>query len=417
MGKARQIFSEIEKIKDRKQGRIIVLTGARQVGKTYLVRKLLPDYKYISIEDPVLRSSYTALSADQWHSLYPKAALDEVQKEPQVIESIKSVYDQFDNTRYILLGSSQLLLMNKVKESLAGRCTIFDMYPLTLPEIRTKDCNETISESLWQRMLNRENGAEDILPSFLMDNDHSSKSEAWEYFLRFGGYPALTDEDMDDEERYRWLAGYVRTYLERDVRDLASFRDLEPFIRLQREVAALNGQIYNASAVSNSIRVDSKTAQRYLTYLEMSYQEIILPAWSRNAEKRLTKAPKIHFMDFGVQQAVLNKRGGITGHEFESIVISELYKQAKNLLCEASFYHLRTQDGREVDLLVETRDGYYAFEVKMSENVTESDARHLRKLGEYLDKPVLAAFVVSNDPVTKNFGNGITAVNAAMFLG
>lgn len=417
MGKARQIFSEIEKIKDRKQGRIIVLTGARQVGKTYLVRKLLPDYKYISIEDPVLRSSYTALSADQWHSLYPKAALDEVQKEPQVIESIKSVYDQFDNTRYILLGSSQLLLMNKVKESLAGRCTIFDMYPLTLPEIRTKDCNETISESLWQRMLNRENGAEDILPSFLMDNDHSSKSEAWEYFLRFGGYPALTDEDMDDEERYRWLAGYVRTYLERDVRDLASFRDLEPFIRLQREVAVLNGQTYNASAVSNSIRVDSKTAQRYLTYLEMSYQEIILPAWSRNAEKRLTKAPKIHFMDFGVQQAVLNKRGGITGHEFESIVISELYKQAKNLLCEASFYHLRTQDGREVDLLVETRDGYYAFEVKMSENVTESDARHLRKLGEYLDKPVLAAFVVSNDPVTKNFGNGITAVNAAMFLG
>lgn len=417
MGKARQIFSEIEKIKDRKQGRIIVLTGARQVGKTYLVRKLLPDYKYISIEDPVLRSSYTALSANQWHSLYPKAALDEVQKEPQVIESIKSVYDQFDNTRYILLGSSQLLLMNKVKESLAGRCTIFDMYPLTLPEIRTKDCNETISESLWQRMLNRENGAEDILPSFLMDNDHSSKSEAWEYFLRFGGYPALTDEDMDDEERYRWLAGYVRTYLERDVRELASFRDLEPFIRLQREVAVLNGQIYNASAVSNSIRVDSKTAQRYLSYLEMSYLEIILPAWSRNAEKRLTKAPKIHFMDFGVQQAVLNKRGGITGHEFESIVISELYKQAKNLLCEASFYHLRTQDGREVDLLVETRDGYYAFEVKMSENVTESDARHLRKLGEYLDKPVLAAFVVSNDPVTKNFGNGITAVNAAMFLG
>ncbi len=417
MGKARQIFSEIEKIKDRKSGRIIVLTGARQVGKTYLVKKLLPDYRYISIEDPVLRSSYTALSADQWHSLYPKAALDEVQKEPQVIESIKSVYDQFDDTRYILLGSSQLLLMNKVKESLAGRCTIFDMYPLTLPEIRTTNCAEAVSKSLWQQMLNGEAGAEDILPSFLVDNEHSSKAAAWEYFLKFGGYPALTDDEADDETRYRWLAGYVRTYLERDVRDLASFRDLEPFIRLQREVAVLNGQIYNASAVANSIRVDSKTAQRYLTYLEMSYQEIILPAWSRNAEKRLTKAPKIHFMDFGVQQAVLNKRGGITGHEFESIVISELYKQAKNILCEASFYHLRTQDGREVDLLVETRDGYYAFEVKMGENVTESDARHLRKLDEYLDKPVLSAFVISNDPLTKSLGNGITAVNAAMFLG
>lgn len=417
MGKARQIFSEIEKIKDRKTGRIIVLTGARQVGKTYLVKKLLSDYRYISIEDPVLRAGYTTLSADQWHSLYPKAALDEVQKEPQVIESIKSVYDQFDDTRYILLGSSQLLLMNKVKESLAGRCTIFDMYPLTLPELRTADCRETAPLSLWQKMLNGEAGAEDILPSFLMDGEHSPKAAAWEYFLKFGGYPALTDEEADDEERYRWLSGYVRTYLERDVRDLASFRDLEPFVRLQREVAVLNGQIYNASAVSNSIRVDSKTAQRYLTYLEMSYQEIILQAWSRNTEKRLTKAPKIHFMDFGVQQAVLNKRGGITGHEFESIVISELYKQSKNILCNASFYHLRTQDGREVDLLVETSGGYYAFEVKMSENVTESDARHLKKLDEYLDKPVLAAFVVSNDPVTKRLGSGVVAVNAAMLLG
>lgn len=417
MGKARQIFSEIEKIKDRKNGRIIVLTGARQVGKTYLVKKMLPGYVYISIEDPVMRNSYTALSAAQWHSLYPKAALDEVQKEPQVIESVKSVYDQFDDTRYILLGSSRLLLMNKVKESLAGRCTIFDMYPLTLPEIRTEDCDENVSASIWQRMLKGETGAEDILPSFLMDNEHSSKIEAWEYFLRFGGYPALTDKEADDETRYRWLAGYVRTYLERDVRDLASFRDLEPFVKLQREVAVLNGQIYNASAVSNSIRIDSKTAQRYLTYLEMSYQEIVLPAWSRNPGKRLTKAPKIHFMDFGVQQAILNKRGGITGHEFESIVISELYKQARNILSDAVFHHLRTQDGREVDLLVETRDGYYAFEVKMSGNVTEADARHLRKLDEYLDKPVLAAFVISNDMVTKNLGDGITAVNAAMFLG
>ncbi len=415
--KARRIFSEISKILDRKSGRIVVLTGARQVGKTFMVRELMGDYSYVSLEDPVLRSDYAALSADQWHRLYPKAALDEVQKEPQVIESIKSVYDRFDDTRYILLGSSQLLLLNKVRESLAGRCSIFDLYPLTLPEIRTTDSRETVSDSIWQKLLSSGEVEEYILPSFLLDPELPAKSAAWEYFLKFGGYPALTDDEADDEERYRWLANYVRTYLERDVRDLASFRDLEPFVRLQREVAVLNGQIYNASAVSNSIKVNAKTAQRYLTYLEMSYQEIVLPAWSRNPEKRLTKAPKIHFMDFGVQQAILNKRGGITGHEFESIVISELYKQAKNILCGAAFYHLRTQDGREVDLLVEMPDGYYAFEVKMSKNVTETDAKHLRKLDNLLDKPVKRAFVISNDPATKDLGDGVTAVNAAMFLG
>ncbi len=415
--KARRIFSEIRKVLGRKSGRIVVLTGARQVGKTFLTRELLNDYAYISLEDPVMRGSYASLTADQWHSLFPKAALDEVQKEPQVIESIKAAYDRFDDTRYILLGSSQLLLLNKVKESLAGRCSIFDIYPLTLPEIRTTDCKEPVPDSLWQRMLSSNAGEGDIPPSFLLDPEHSSKSEAWNYFLTFGGYPALTDDGADDEERYRWLSNYVRTYLERDVRDLASFRDLEPFVRLQREVAVLNGQIYNASAVSNSIKVSSKTAQRYLTYLEMSYQEIVLPAWNRNLEKRLTKAPKIHFMDFGVQQAILSKRGGITGHEFESIIVSELYKQAKNILCDASFHHLRTQDGREVDLLVEMPDGYFAFEIKMTENATKTDARHLRKLADLLDKPIKGAFVISNDVATKSLGDGVTAVNAAMLLG
>lgn len=417
MGKARQLVGEIEKASRKKSGRILVLTGARQVGKTFLVKNFLEDYRYISIEDPVLRGSYAALTADQWHNLYPKAALDEIQKEPQLIESIKAVYDKYDDTKYVLLGSSQLLLMSKVKESLAGRCSIFDLYPLTVPEIRTESCRDTVSSSLWQRVLCGQVEAESFLPSFWIDPEHSSKSRAWNYYLNFGGYPALTDDGADDEDRYRWLLNYVRTYLERDVRDLASFRDLEPFIKLQREVALLNGQIYNASNVSVNINVSAKTAQRYLSYLEMSYQEIILPAWSRNPGKRLSKAPKIHFMDFGVQQAVLGKRGGMTGHEFESVIISEMYKQAKNILSDASFHHLRTQDGREVDLLVELSDGYYAFEVKMAENAVSSDARHLRSLEGYLDKPLKGSFVISNDPVTKNLGEGITAVNAAMFLG
>lgn len=415
MAKARKIFEEIKKISQTGNGRIIVLTGARQVGKTFIVKEMLPQYKYISIEDPVLRGTYAALTAAQWHEMYPCAALDEVQKEPALIESIKSAYDQYGDVRYALLGSSQLLLLEKVKESLAGRCSIFDIYPLTIPELETSDISDSVPDSLWQRLLRGD--SPEFLPSFLIDPDQAAKSAGLSHLLKFGGYPALVDGGMDDGARYRWLGGYVRTYLERDIRDLASFRDLEPFVKLQREMAVMTGRIFNASEVANNLKVSSKTIQRYLNYLSISYQAIVLPAWSRNAEKRLSKAPKVHLVDFGVQQVVLNKRGGMTGQEFESVIVSELFKQSKAILADAEFYHLRTLDGKEIDLIVETPNGYFAFEVKMAENVSATDARHLRNLEQTLDKPLLGSYVISNDPQTKDLGYGVRAVNAAMFLG
>ena len=123
MAKARKILQVVNNLKDHKFGRILVFTGARQVGKTVFVRQFLPEYRYLSIEDPTKIGQFTTLTAEQWHSLYPKAALDEIQKEPVLVESIKATYDQFDDVRYALLGSSQILLLKKVHESLAGRCS------------------------------------------------------------------------------------------------------------------------------------------------------------------------------------------------------------------------------------------------------------------------------------------------------
>lgn len=417
MSKKRQIEAKVLSFKDKKQARIIVFTGARQVGKTTLVKQILPDYEYLSIEDPVLRKSYLNLTATIWKNQYPKAILDEVQKEPQLIESIKATYDMFDNVRYVLLGSSQLLLLEKVRESLAGRCVIYELYPLTLPELATSDWNDKIILSEWQKLLNNNFDATMLLPSFLMDKRQSVKTASWQHYLKYGAYPALVDDEMDDEGKYIWLKNYVNTYLERDIRDLASFRDLDPFIKLQRAVAIYTGGVFNASNFARDLGVNSKTVQRYLEYLRLSYQVIILPAWERNASKRLIKAPKIHFMDNGVLQAVLQKRGGINGNEFESLVISEIYKQAKNVFADVSFHHLRTQDGREIDLLVETQNGYYAFEIKMADRVSTIDARHLLNIETILDKPLLHGFVLSNDTETHHFTDKITAVNVAMFLG
>ena len=170
MSKKRQIEKRVLSFKDKKQSRIIVFTGARQVGKTTLVKQILPDYEYLSIEDPVLRKSYLNLTASIWKNQYPKAILDEVQKEPQLIESIKAAYDMFDEVRYVLLGSSQLLLLEKVRESLAGRCIIYELYPLTLPELATSDWDDEIILSEWQKLLNGNFDATSLLPSFLMDN-------------------------------------------------------------------------------------------------------------------------------------------------------------------------------------------------------------------------------------------------------
>ena len=417
MGKNRQIEKTISSVKNKKQARIIVFTGARQVGKTTLVKQILPEYEYLSIEDPVLRKSYLNLSATLWKTQYPKAILDEVQKEPQLIESIKATYDIYDDVRYVLLGSSQLLLLEKVRESLAGRCIIYELYPLTLPELATTDWNDAIILSEWQKILNGDTDTSTLLPSFLMDKRQSTKLTSWQHYLKYGAYPALVDEEMNDEDKYVWLKNYVNTYLERDVRDLASFRDLEPFIKLQRAVATYTGSLFNASNFARDLGVNSKTVQRYLEYLRLSYQVIILPAWERNTTKRLTKAPKIHFMDNGVLQAVLQKRGGINGNEFESLIISEIYKQAKNIFADVSFYHLRTQDGREIDLLVETQNGYYAFEIKMADRISAIDARHLINIETILDKPLICGFILSNDNETRQITPNIIGVNATMFLG
>jgi predicted AAA+ superfamily ATPase len=119
--KNRKIAASVSSLSQKKIGRIIVFTGARQTGKTTLARKLFSDYRYLSIEDPVTRQDYKKLTAAQWHLLFPKAVLDEVQKESVLVESIKSAYDQFPDVRYILLGSGQLLLLEKVKKSLADR--------------------------------------------------------------------------------------------------------------------------------------------------------------------------------------------------------------------------------------------------------------------------------------------------------
>lgn len=413
--KSRNLKKTLIQKSNSPQGRIIVITGARQTGKTTLAKNCFPKYNYLSIEDPQLRLQYKQLTANQWGSIYPKAILDEVQKEPVLIESIKAVYDQFEEPKYLLLGSSQFLLLQKVKESLAGRCSIHEVYPLTIPEIITNSWDQYPEGSILQTYL-KSGVLPDLLPSFKLYPDFATRESAFNFYLKNGGYPALVNTELTDDDRFNWLKNYIRTYLERDVRDLADFKSLDPFIKIQRITSLLTGNLVNFSMLGKEAGVSANTARRFLQYLELSYQAFFLQPWYANNLKRLVKTPKLHYLDPGVQKAIIQKTGGLNGNEFESAVISEIYKQARVIGFNGSFYHLRTQDGAEVDLIIETEKGFIAIEVKMADNITKSDVRHLNSVKTILTKPVIKSIILSNDKTIKHFNDDIIALPAAMFL-
>ena len=397
-------------------GRIMVLTGARQVGKTTLLKKLYPNYQYISLDDPTNRHLFSNLTTNQWINEYPRAVLDEVQKEPKLMEIIKSAYDSSEKVRYILTGSSQLMLMSQVKESLAGRCIISELYPLTLPEVMTQSGDDKVELSLFQKMLKGDAIPSSILPLRLY-SDYERRIKSYQHYLDFGGYPAISDDGLSSEERYLWLRNYLQTYLERDIRDLAEFKNLEPFVLIQKMSALLTGQLLSYTSLAKEAKVHLNTAKRYLQYMQMSYQSILLAPWHRNQLKRLSKVPKLHILDPGIQRVITGKvKGEMTGHEFESAIVAEMYKQVKYLDQDYSIFHLRTSDGREVDFLIETNEGYYAIEIKMTQNFRHTDARHLRNLEDILDKPLIHSFVISNDIIPHHLDNNITAIHAAAFL-
>ena len=409
----RLLLDKIKKKNISPFGRIIVVTGARQTGKTTLVRKAFPSLPYISIENPVVVSEYKNLSAAQWNSIYPSAILDEVQKEPQLVESIKATYDQYPETQYILLGSSQILLLKKIRESLAGRCSILEMYPLTLPELMTNSWKDKITPSYFQNLISNKNL--NTIP-FLLDPKHAEKKEVYDTYLKFGGYPAISNKNIEYEDKREWLKNYVRTYLERDIRDLAELRRLEPFTKVQKLLALNTAQLTNYSKIAVEAGVTSKTVQKFLEYMNISYQTIALQSWSRNSKKRLVKSPKVHYLDIGVMRAILNKNDELNGHEYETAIVAEIYKQAKYTNPNLEFYHLRTVDGREVDLLIESEYGYIAIEIKKSDKVRTLDAKNFHGLDDILDKPILHQFVISNDLSSRQLDEKTIAIPAVQFL-
>lgn len=388
----------------------MVLTGARQTGKTTLASKLFSDHVLLSMEDPVVRPEFSRLTAKDWAARYPKAVIDEVQKLPTLLETIKACYDQFDNVRYVLLGSSQIMLMKRIQETMAGRVAIHNLFPLTLPEFMTSSWEERTQESRLVNWLSESPSSDpgDFLTGIVAINErYAEAKKIWDYYLEWGGMPALVQSDFTPEDRRNWLEDYFATYLQRDLSDLARLNDLEPFVRAQQAIALKTSKTINYSELGRLAGVTSPTAKKFMRYLEISYQVLQLPAFYRNPEKRLSKQPKIVFLDPGVRRGILRKRGMIDGLEWESAVISEIFKQIKTAFLPISFYHLRTLDGKEVDLLLECEDGFVAVECKMAHRIVPTDFRTIKSLPSILDKPLLAGLVVCQEDSVRRWDGDI----------
>jgi len=305
----------------------------------------------------------------------------------------------------------------RVKEILAGRVSIQELWPLTLPEMATTSWDDPVEDSRLVTWLKGDPRTDEILfgcpatsRSFARATSHFDR------YLHFGGMPVVHDPDLSEEDRQEWLKNYQRTYLERDVADLAALRDLGPFVVAQKALAARSGRLVNFSDLAKTASISPATARRFLRYLEVSCQVLTSYSYQKNPEKRLSKMPKIHFLDPGVLRSVVGRRGPLTGEEFESAVVAEIYKQVKTASLPVDFFHLRTYDGREVDLLLELEEGYVACEIKLTESARPTDARPLRGLGELLHKPLLKSLVISQDRDVRLLEKDVVAVPAAWLL-
>ena len=374
--------------------RVVVVTGARQTGKTTLARLTYPDLHYVNLDSVEDREALRGVQTASWARTVGRAVLDEAQKEPSVFEKIKWAFDAKEVDFTALLGSSRILLLNKVRETLAGRAFLYDLWPLMASELR-HEVDEAPAPPLLHRLLTETCSLKDSLAEelpLLLGSDEAKRREAVDHLLRWGGMPGLLP--LDDHDRKDWLRSYQQTFLERDLTDLVRLGDLHPFRSLQRLCMLRSGQLLSYSELARDAGLAVTTVRRYLEYLRISYQIILLRPYGRNLTSRQVKAPKLFWIDLGLLREGTKQWGDPTGAMFETLVIGEIHKFVNTVALDADLYFYRTRSGMEVDLLIETPRGVLAMEIKNRTTVAPSDARSLRPLRRQLGSSWLGGLVV-----------------------
>lgn len=347
----------------------VVITGARQTGKSTLVRELAPieDRLYLTLDDLDVMEQAAAAPADLV-ARAPKMTLDEIQRAPALLHAIKRAIDQKRTRgRFVLTGSANLLLMRNVSESLAGRATYLTLWPMTRREQLGLG-----RAGIWDELLD---AADDDWPDVV--RAQRVPSEDWKALALRGGYPTPALELQRSQERATWFAGYVRTYLERDLQEISSVTALPDLRRLMRAACLRIGQMMNQTELGRDVALPQPTVHRYLNLLETSYQLVRIPAYAVNRTKRLIKTPKLYWADTGLAMhlAGLDEPGG---PQLENLVLGDLLAWRDSRTKPAEVLYWRTAAGEEVDFVLEIDRKVVPIEVKATSRPRVDDARHLK---------------------------------------
>lgn len=337
---------------------VITVTGPRQSGKTTMLKHIFPHLHYYSLEDLDTRSFAMEDPLRFLHLHEDGMILDEVHNYPELLSYIQGIVDEQPQKKFVLSGSSNFALLKKVSQSLAGRSGVFELMPLSIEEVKGQieyvdDADQLLYQGLYPAVCSCKN-----IPKFL--------------------YPS-----------------YVKTYLERDVRDLLNVKDIRLFNMFLKLCAGRIGSVFNASEIAGEIGVSSKTIQAWVSILQASYVVYLLPPYFENSRKRLTKSPKMYFCDTGLACTLLGIESAeqlafdkMRGHLFENLIVVELLKRRLNEGKESNLYFYRDSNQNEVDILVNNGSSLDAIEVKSAMTYNPSFEKALLKVNEWVNPPV-----------------------------
>jgi len=352
----------------------VVVTGARQTGKSTLAVDLAPgNRRYLSLDDldvvdAARRDPDALIGGTQ------PVTLAEVQREPDLLRAVKRAIDRERTPgRFLLTSSANLLLMRQVSESLAGRASYLTLWPMT-----RREQSGLGRCGLWDELLAaRDDEWLDLLAA------QPDTPEDWRALARRGGFPTPAVHLEAAHERAVWFDGYVRTYLERDLRDLSAIAALPDFRRLMRATCLRMGQLLNQTELGRDVSLAQPTVHRYLNLLETSYLLVRLSAYAVNRTKRLIKSPKLYWGDTGLALHLAGDEEPGGAH-LENLVLHDLLAWRDARLDRAEVFYWRTAVGEEVDLVIEAGGRLLPIEVKASARPRLADAAHLRSFrGEY----------------------------------
>jgi len=379
----------------------VILTGPRQSGKTTLLQHLFGKrYRYVSLESPDVRASAMEDPRGFLEMHSPPVIFDEVQYAPDLLPYVKEKIDTNRDRRgqYLLTGSQNLLLMEKVTESLAGRAAVLRLLPLSRREVEGRpgaslpwepgEMSRSVTESSYQYL--------------------------WKDFIR-GSYPELAVDPGRDVNL--WHAGYVQTYLERDVRTLRQVGDLSQFQMFLRALAARSSQLLNLADIARDLGIAVNTVKAWLSVLEATYQVIVLRPYFANVGKRLVKTPKVYFMDVGTLCHFVGLKdpehaasGPMGGAIMETAVLSEIVKTLAHRGIDPQVYFWRTIAGSEVDIVVETGGKLVPIEVKLSATPNTAMAKSIKVFHKDMGDRAMPGYVVHPGDIILPLGSGVTAL-------